>query len=260
VAVVRDLAAWRALELAGEARVVGFDDHFSLSLALKDATHIVSCAPAAHTKALLAAAPEDALNVLLGCASRFTRWPGMNELGVMEGERVFLGAGRAGVMLHPTMIYGGDGADPVRRLAALAGRLPFLPLPVSRHPGTGTLVQPIHLDDVVRCVLAALERNWRDAETLVIAGPQPIPFADFIRLVTKASGARAPAVFGTPAALLTLLAPLSGLIPGIPTVDSDAVRRLAEDKSFDIMPMFNRLGVVPASLAQGLSRMFAIVP
>ena len=43
--------------------------------------------------------------------------------GVLAGEADFLAAGRPGVMLHPTMIYGAQGEDNVQRLAALLRQL-----------------------------------------------------------------------------------------------------------------------------------------
>jgi len=59
--------------------------------------------------------------------------------------------------------------------------------------------------------------------------------------------------------LLRLVAPLTSFIPGIPSIESDEIRRLSEDKAFDIMPMFNRLGVHPIALADGLTQTFGLV-
>ena len=87
-------------------------------------------------------------------------------------------------MLHPTMIYGAQGEDNVRRLAALIRRLPVLPLP----GGGRNLVQPIHQDDVTACLIAAINRAWQGPHTAVIAGPEPIAYADFIRAIAHAAG------------------------------------------------------------------------
>jgi nucleoside-diphosphate-sugar epimerase len=257
VPLVRSLAKWdrsgRAEGLPGEPRVMELTDHFSLSGALHDAVRLVSCAHARHTQALVDATMADVLMVLLGSTRRFTRWPDSHGLGVMDGERVFIGSGRPGVMLHPTMIYGAEGEDNVQRLAKLLRRLPVVPLP----GGGRALVQPIHQADVTRCILAALDRNWPEPETVVIAGPSPLPYADFVRAVAAAAGLKPPRVMPVPAPVLRALAPFTGFLPGIPHIGEDEIRRLTEDKAFDIMPMFNRLGVVPVPLAQGLAATFS---
>ena len=89
-------------------------------------------------------------------------------------------------MLHPTMIYGAQGEDNVQRLAALLRRLPVVPLP----DGGRALVQPIHQDDVTRAIRAALESCWQGPHSLVIAGPTPLPYADFVRAIAAATDQR----------------------------------------------------------------------
>ena len=45
-------------------------------------------------------------------------------------------------------------------------------------------------------------------------------------------------------------------IPLLPAVDPAEVRRLLEDKSFDVQPMIETLGFAPISLQDGLARTF----
>nr|WP_198373187.1 NADH-ubiquinone oxidoreductase [Roseomonas rosulenta] len=234
-------------------RAADLRDPEALRRALAGATRIVSTAHARWAPALLAAAAPDASFVLMGSTRRFSRWPDAHGDGVRAGEAAFLASGRTGVMLHPTMIYGAQGEDNVRRLAALVARLPFAPLP----GGGRALVQPIHQDDVTRCLLAALRQAWREAGTIVIAGPAPLPYRDFLRAVAAAAGLRAPPILPIPALPLRLLAPLTRLIPGLPRVTADEIRRLTEDKDFDIGPMRRILGVEPIGLEQGLALTFA---
>ncbi len=51
--------------------------------------------------------------------------------------------------------------------------------------------------------------------------------------------------------------PLTRLLPGVPTVRRDEIRRLGEDKTFGIEAMRRYLGVEPIGLAEGLARTFA---
>ena len=253
VPIVRDPERWAARGIGLVPRRADIEDEAALRGALADAALVVSCAHARHAGAVLRAAPAGARFVLLGSTRRFTRWPDAHAAGVIMGEAAFLAAGRPGVMLHPTMIYGAQGEDNVRRLAALLRRLPLVPLP----GGGRALVQPIHQDDVTRAIVAAADRGWDPPATVILAGPAPLPYAGFVRAVARAAGLRPPRIVPVPGRALVALAPLSRLVPGLPIVRRAEVRRLLEDKAFDIAPMRARLGIEPVPLVEGLARTFA---
>lgn len=251
--MVRDAARWPGLG-PEPPRLADLRDATALRRALADVDRIVSCAHARWAPALLAAAPASARRiVLMGSTRRFSRWPDAHGDGVRAGEQAFLAAGRPGVMLHPTMIYGAEGEDNVQRLAALLRRLPVAPLP----GGGRALVQPIHQEDVTRCLVAALHHPWERAETLAIAGPEPLPYRDFLAAVARAAGLAPPRILPMPAAPLRMLAPLTRVLPFLPRIDAEEIRRLTEDKDFDIGPMCRTLGVAPIPLEEGLARTFA---
>jgi uncharacterized protein YbjT (DUF2867 family) len=251
--MVRDAARWAWIGLPIAPVLADLGDAAALRAALGDARTVVSCAHARHTGAILQAAPAASRFVLLGSTRKFTAWPDAHARGVLAGEADFLAAGRPGVMLHPTMIYGAAGEDNVQRLAALLRRLPAVPLP----RGGASLVQPIHQDDVTRCVLAALDREWTGPEMLVIAGPVAVSYADFVRAVAASAGLPPPRILPFPMPLLRAGAALARRLPGLPRVQPDELRRLLEDKAFDIAPMRRALGVAPVGLAAGLAQTFA---
>jgi uncharacterized protein YbjT (DUF2867 family) len=253
VPVVRSAARWAATGLAPVARIADLTDPVALGAALADARRIVSCAHARHAGAILAAAPADARFVFLGSTRKFTQWPDEHGNGVIAGETAFLNSGRAGVMLHPTMIYGAAGEDNVQRLAALLRRLPCVPLP----GGGRALVQPIHQDDVTRAIRAALEIAWDGPHALTIPGPAPVSYAEFVRLVARAAGLPRPRILPLPVTLLIAAAALTGALPLLPRIRPQEVRRLLEDKAFDPLPMIQTLGFTPVDLEQGLARTFA---
>lgn len=250
VPVVRNAARWADTGLPGEPRLADLTGA-NLGNALAGATRIVSCAHARHLPAILAAAPPDARLIALGSTRKFTRWPDAHGDGVIAGERALLASGRPGAILHPTMIYGAAGEDNVQRLAGLLARLPAVPLP----GGGRALVQPIHQSDVTRAIRAALDVAWTGPESLVIAGPAPLPYADFVRAIAVAAGLSPPRIVPVPAALLFALAPLTRL-PGLPRIRPAEIRRLLEDKAFGIEAMRSRLGLDPIPLGVGLSLTF----
>lgn len=254
--VVRNAAKWQATGLPGAPVVADLVDHAALERALRPATVIVSCAHARHAQAILAASPAAARFVFLGSTRKFTRWPDDHGLGVLAGETAFLRAGRPGVMLHPTMIYGSQGEDNVQRLARLLRRLPVVPLP----GGGQALVRPIHQDDVTCAIRAAIAAPWQGPDSLVVAGADPVPYADFVRAIARAAGLRPPRIVAVPGGLLRRMAPLTRLLPGVPVIRAAEVQRLLEDKTFDIEAMERRLGVVPIGLAEGLARTFGQRP
>jgi nucleoside-diphosphate-sugar epimerase len=252
-AVVRDAAKWAALGIAAPHAVADLRDEAALRAALAGATTIISCAHARHAPSILAAAPEDARFVFMGSTRRHSRWPDAHGDGVRAGEAALLASGRAGMMLHPTMIYGAEGEDNVQRLAALMRRLPMLPLP----GGGAALVQPIHQADVTRCLIAAAARSHPGPEVIIIAGPEPLAYRDFCTEVACAAGIPARAVLPIPAGLLMALSPLTAALPFLPRIRPDEIRRLTEDKAFDIAAMRETLGVQPIPLAEGLARTFS---
>ena len=251
VPVVRDPGKFVASGLPFAPRLADLGDASALAAALADATRIASAAHARHAAAIIAAAPVQARLVLMGSTRRFTRWPDEHGGGVIAGEAALLGSGRAGVILHPTMIYGAEGEDNVRRLAALMRRLPVLPLP----GGGRNLVQPIHQDDVTACLVAALAHPWTGPEAMVIAGPEPVTYAAFLRAIARAAGLPPPRILPVPAWALMAASPLMRL-PGLPRIRPAEIRRLLEDKDFQADAMRAVLGVVPVSLEAGLARTF----
>ena len=126
-----------------------------------------------------------------------------------------------------------------------------MPLP----EGGRALVQPIHQSDLTRCIRAALDRAWLGPRTVTIAGPTPLPYAEFVRAVARAAGLSRPRIIDLPAGLLRVAAPLTRL-PFLPRIGADEIRRLTEDKAFDIGPMVAQLGVHPMPLDRGLALTF----
>jgi uncharacterized protein YbjT (DUF2867 family) len=250
VPIVRDITKWT---MTATPRVADLTDPRTLRSALTDATRIVCCAHARHAGAVIEAAPADARLIFLGSTRKFTKWPDAHGSGVLAGEAAFLASGRDGVMLHPTMIYGAQGEDNVQRLAALLRRVPFVPLP----DGGKALVQPIHQDDVTRAIRAALDHAWDGPQSLVIAGPTPLPYADFVRAVAAAAGLRRPRIIPVPAGLLMAAASLLRSVPRLPPIQPEEIRRLLEDKAFDVRPMQQTLGIRPIPLEVGLARTLA---
>ena len=249
--VGRDLSRLRSLGCA-RIHVANFGDFGALRTALEGGGIVVSCAHARFVPAVLQAAPDSVSRfVLMGSTRRFTRFPDQAAEEVRAGEAAFVGSGRPGVMLHPTMIYGAQAENNLQRIARLVRLCPVVPLP----GGGRSLVQPIHLEDVVECLVAAVDRPAAVGAPVVVAGPAPVTYAELVRAVASQIDRRA-IVVHVPTPVLLALARLTRLLPGVPRIGAAEIRRLAEDKAFDIGEMERRLGVRPISLAVGLAKTF----
>jgi len=237
--------------LPGEAEIVVAADANAQARASAGARSVVSCAPAEASIALLAALkrPHPHL-VLLGSTRRYSRFPNERGQAVLALEREFAASGAAGVLLYPTMIYGAEGENNVQRIAALA-RFGLVPLP----GGGRSLIQPVHTEDVARAVTAAVLREAVAEVPVVLAGPAPVTYAEFVRAVAAAVGRRV-LILPVPLAAARAIARLAALLPGLPRIRQDEVLRLTEDKDFDIGPARRLLGFDPMLLEDGLALTF----
>jgi nucleoside-diphosphate-sugar epimerase len=233
-------------------RTADFTDALALRDALVDARRIVVCAPVKFVPGILDSLPEGVeLVVILGSARKYTRFPDRAAEHVRRAEEAFARARLPGVMLHPTMIYGASGENNVQRLAAMLRRIPVVPLPAAGR----SLVQPIHVDDVVACLAAALERDLLQRREIVIAGPAAITYREMVRAVGDAVGVRV-LILPVPRRLAALLAAAGQALLRTPAIRSDEIRRLAEDKAHDIGDMTSILGITPIDFRAGLARTF----
>jgi nucleoside-diphosphate-sugar epimerase len=218
-----------------------------------DAEIVISCAHARLTAELLRGVPDSIRQVVLvGSAWRYSQVPNPRADEVRRAEAEFLGSDRCGVMLHPTMIYGGTQERNLQRLLALIRRWPVLPLPAGGHH----LVQPIHVDDVAACIVAATERRWIGPHVIPIAGPAPMKWREMAVACMTELGYRR--------ALLPLpLGPAIGLLALIqhagfpPPLDPNVLRRFREDVSLPVAPMQSELGITPRPFEIGLRQALA---
>jgi NADH dehydrogenase len=133
--------------------------------------------------------------------SKFLRAKRAAEEAVREGDLDW-------TVVRPSLVYG-PGDHIINRLAGLL-RLPFAPL-----VGDGTTeISPIHVDDVARILVAALEQPSSIGRTVVLRGPEVMPFHSLVDVVEDVSfKLRRPRVH-FPAGLVRLVARFLAVVPG----------------------------------------------
>ena len=252
-AVGRSRARLAALP-AAEVRLADFRETEQIAQALDGARHVVVCVHARFAPAILAALPATVRQIVLTGSTRlYSRFPDRTAEQVRAGAAAFEASGVPGAMLHPTMIYGGAAENNVQRLASYIRKVGVVPLP---HGGRA-LVQPIHVDDVARAAVAALDKRFDRPRQVVVAGPEAMPYAAFVRTVARAIGQRV-VIVPVPLAMLEAAAAMTRMLPGFPRIGADEVRRLGEDKAFDIAEMRDCFGFDPMPLEAGLARLFSL--
>jgi len=168
-----------------------------------------------------------------------------------EGERavssVFPDATvvRAGLTLGPDDHF----ATP---LAAAMRAYPVLPV-----PGPATRIQPLHLDDLVAGLLAAMERDDTNGRTYEAGGPTTWTMHELVKAVCRAAGARCwlpplPEWLALAAGAVAELAP-------DPRFCRDQVRLMRTDKVVrGDLPTLGRLGVNPRDPVAELDTILAV--
>jgi uncharacterized protein YbjT (DUF2867 family) len=247
-AVGRSAEKLAALPIPG--RLADCNDAPALRAALADARMVVSCAYAATVPAVIAALPRHVERVVLtGSTRRFTHFPDGIAKRLIAAETMLAQSGHPGVLVYPTMICSEDGKDNVQRIAACIRRFGVVPLPQQGR----ALVQPVYVGDVAACLEAALFRPGALGLPIVVGGKDMVPYRELVMAIARAIGHRV-RIVPVPAAALMAVAPLTRLVPRFPTIGIPEVRRLLEDKCFDIADMRRRLGVEPIGLEHMLAR------
>ncbi len=176
--------------------------------------------------------------ICLSSTRRFTKFPEQTAKMVIEGEASVEASGLNWTILRSSMIYGGGRDNNVEKLSRWLRGCRFMPL----VRGGKNLVQPIFVDDLAEALVRALARPTETSRTaLTVAGPEPITWKRMVQNVGEKIG-RPPIWIPVPYGLLFSAAALAEFLPGRPPATRDQIRRLLEDKTFDIAESVSVLG------------------
>jgi uncharacterized protein YbjT (DUF2867 family) len=181
----------------------------------------------------------------MGSAWRYSAVPNTRADEVRKAETQFLAGGHNGVMLHATMIYGGNQENNIQRLLRTIQRFPILPVP----GGGRQVVQPIYIDDVVDCLFAAATRNWTARHVVGLAG-KPLTWRAMAEVCARSINRRCE-IIPVPASLLMVTISLLNRILAKP-VDIGIVQRFGEDVRIPLSDMKNMFAVQPRDFEAGL--------
>lgn len=161
------------------------------------------------------------------------------------GEERVREANPDSVILRPSALFG-EGDAFLSSITSLVRWLPVIPL-----FGSGDMrLQPVHVDDVARAVMAALEREDTTGSTFELGGPDVFTYRELIRAVAERLGKQR-WLLPVPFALWRLLALMTAPLPG-PPITRDQLELLRLDNVATAERTFEDLGITSDSLTRML--------
>lgn len=192
--------------------------------------------------------------VFVGSAGVHTRLVSSGAEAKRAGERALADSPLAYTILRPSMIYGTPRDRNMVRLLRWIERWGVVPAPL----GGVTPQQPVHVDDLVQAILAALERPEAARRAYDVGGPEPVTLRDVVHHCARA--------LGRPVRILPLpLAPAHAAAVAarrlrLPfPVSPEQVLRLTESKAVDIAPARRDLGFDPRPFPVGIEAEVAML-
>ena len=148
-------------------------------------------------------------------------------------------------LLRPSWIYG-PGDRSMSRFVTFCRYLPAVPV-----IGDGrTLVHPVAVQDVARCVADAVRREDAKEKALELGGPERLSMDEIIRTLQKVLGKRRP-LLHHPARLMKLLVLPMQLLPE-PMLSPGAIDFILQEVDLDPKPAMDYFGFRFRTLEEGL--------
>jgi uncharacterized protein YbjT (DUF2867 family) len=186
--------------------------------------------------------------VFFSSTSLFTRLPAASKpiRGAAE-DRVRAMVGNW-TILRPTMIYGEAGDRNMSRLIRFVARSPVVPLP----GGGQALVQPVHVEDLARAAVDALECKHAARREYNLPGAEATSLRDLVRHLAQLLDRR-PLFLSLPLRPMALAAGFWYRLGLPPRVSAEQVLRLSEDKAFSLEDAQRDWGYAPRGWREGLA-------
>lgn len=228
---------------------VDLDDPAALQAALEHADTVIWTPPVTMApKNLEALEAIDARRVLfISSASVHTRLISEGAQAKRDAEAAIRDSKLRYTIIRPTMIYGNARDRNLTRLLRSLSRFPVFPL---FGDGSG-LMQPVHIDDLVEAILAAVESPVAEGKTYDLGGAAPLSYRQLVKAAAKAQGRRV-YFLPIPVGLAAGMGRLANRL-GIRILREEQIRRTVEDKAVDNGPIIADLGVQPRSFVQGIA-------
>jgi len=150
-------------------------------------------------------------------------------------------------IIRSAVVYGADDGF----TTALAGLIATVPM-IYLIPGDGrTLIQPLWVEDLVTCLIWALDNETIINETIEIGGPEYLTFRQVLEMVMQAIDINRTLISTRPPYLRGLTVFLESLFPGLP-VSVYWLDYLATNRTCTLDTIVRTFNLMPARMSQNL--------
>ncbi len=150
-------------------------------------------------------------------------------------------------IIRSAVVYGADDGF----TTALAGLIATVPM-IYLIPGDGrTLIQPLWVEDLVTCLIWALDNETIINETIEIGGPEYLTFKQVLEMVMQAIDINRTLISTRPPYLRGLTVFLESLFPGLP-VSVYWLDYLATNRTCTLDTIVRTFDLMPARMSQNL--------
>ncbi|MBI2568863.1 MAG: NAD(P)H-binding protein [Candidatus Schekmanbacteria bacterium] len=153
------------------------------------------------------------------------------------------------IVLKPSLVYG-PGDHSMALFSALAA------LPITPVPGDGRYeVQPVHVDDLVRAIVRAVEDDGIARVSVDVGGERAYPFREVLDILARWSGKpRGATKLPIPLLAMRAAAMLTDAFGGRGPITQEELGMLLLGSTCDIEPFARIFGFRPLAFAAGVAR------
>ncbi|MBN1517774.1 NAD(P)H-binding protein [Candidatus Sumerlaeota bacterium] len=188
--------------------------------------------------------------VSISSTRRYTKFPDIISQRVIDGENAIRESDLDYTIIRASMIYGSARDNNMHNLLMRLRRWPVFPLP----GGGKTHIQPVFVEDLCQALLAALERDATRGKEYNICGPEPLALREAIEILIRQDRLKTRLLPAPTAPALFLAQIIDALRRAGPAGLAPKIRRLQEDKTYDISDAQRDLGFNPRSFEDGVRR------
>jgi NADH dehydrogenase len=161
-------------------------------------------------------------------------------------ERAVASSGVKYTILRPSIVFG-DGDEFMNALAGLVRYNPIVPV-----AGNGKArFQPIWVEDLVTCIVACVDEDAHDGETLELGGPEHLTYDEMLDIVKQTLG-KSRLKAHVPLALMRPVAQVMEWVLPKPPVTTEQLKMLALDNTTATDSVMRSFGIQPRRLADSL--------
>jgi uncharacterized protein YbjT (DUF2867 family) len=175
-----------------------------------------------------------------------SKGPSMYQRSKGDGEALVKATDLAWTIFRPSVVFG-PGDKFLNTFAQLQQFAPVVPL-----AGASCKFQPVHVDDVAKAFVQAINRDESVGQTYELAGPEVFTLKELVQITGRTAGVARP-VMAVPEFVGRIQALMMSLMPGEPLLSKDNLDSMHVDNIIiDGKDGCTNLGIYPKALSASI--------